>query len=298
MSRFSGFVAKRRRGITYIIIAIVCILLMFFTNKSAVVTGKKIVFSFAYPFQVTFSSIGKFFGNTINSISRLQKMESEFKQTQTELEQYKKVIIDFNELNNEISSLRKLLDLSESVDYELVACEVVGRDPARMNETLIINKGTVKGVRENMPVISYAGGKKTLIGKISEATPFASKVMTLNNPQMSIGAMIVKNRVNCLVKGNNDSNSVVNLIYIPKEYTEEELMDAFVYTSGDSLIFPKGLEIGRITGVKQSERFENFNEATVRLTAELAKVEYLLVLKTDYRKDDFKLMDYPEDTKK
>ena len=75
-------------------------------------------------------------------------------------------------------------------------------------------------------------------------------------------------------------------------------MDAFVYTSGDSLIFPKGLEIGRITGVKQSERFENFNEATVTLTAELAKVEYLLVLKTDYRKDDFKLIDFPEDTKK
>ena len=64
------------------------------------------------------------------------------------------------------------------------------------------------------------------------------------------------------------------------------------------MIFPKGLEIGRITGVSQSERFENFNEATVRLTAELEKVEYLLVLKTDYRKDDFKLMDYPEETKK
>ncbi len=298
MSRFKGFIAKRQRGLLYIFIVIICFVLMFFTNKSGVVVGKKVLFSFAYPFQVTINSVGKFFGNTINSISSLRKLQAEFNRTQAELDQYKKVIIDFNELNNEITSLRNLLDLQESIDYELVACEVVGRDPARMNETLIINKGTAKGIKENMPVISYYGGKKALIGKISEATPFASKVMTLNNSQMSIGAMIVKNRVNCLVKGNNSSNSLVDLLYIPKDYTEEEIKNAFVYTSGDSMIFPKGLEIGRIIDIRQSARYENFNEASVRITADLSKVEYLLVLKVNYKKDNFQSIQIPSEALK
>ena len=204
MSKFSGFLFKKRRGLLFILLIIVSVILMLTTNKNAVITGKKIAFSFAYPFQFTITSVGNFIQNTINSISQLNKLQQELNKTRTELEQYKKVIIDFNELNNEIISLRKLLELTETIDYELVACEVIGRNPKKMNEMLLINKGTTSGIKENMPVISYAGGKRALVGKIFEATPFASKVITLNNPKMSVGAIITRNRINCLVKGNNE----------------------------------------------------------------------------------------------
>ena len=246
MSAIKGFIYKNKKGIIFITLIVISFILMFTSSKRPVITFKKVGFSIIYPFQFTFNSLGNFFQNTFNSISQLKKIQEQLSNTRNELEQYKKIIIDFNELNNENITLKKILKLKKEMAYDSVTCEVIGMDPHRLFDVLIINKGSKHGIKENMPVISYAGGKKTLVGKIVETTRFASKVITLQNPKLSVGAVIVKNRVHRIIQGSNKSHGVVKLLYIPKKYNMSASETNYIYTSGDSFIFPRGIEIGKI----------------------------------------------------
>lgn len=291
MSAFKGFIYKHKNKIVFAILIIISITLMATTNKKPVVTVRKVGFTIVSPFQFIFESFGNFFQGTFNSISELKKIRQELNQTKQELDQYKKIIIDFNNLNNENNELRKLLSLKNKISYDTEACEIIGRDPKTLFDILIINKGIKHGIRENMPVITYAAGKKTLIGKVVETTLFASKVMTLHNPKLSIGSIIANNRVHTIVQGDNKRPGFVKLLYVPREYTYSDTTTDHVYTSGDSLIFPRGIEIGKIKKIYPSERYENFNNADLELSANLSKVEFVIVLKVDYKKDNFKIMD-------
>ena len=290
MSAIKGFIYNNKKNIIFISLIIISFILMLASNKTAIKRLKKSGFSIIYPFQFVVNSCGSFFQNTFNSISELKKSQEELEKIRNELNQYKKFILDFNELNNENMSLRKLLRLKKEIIYESVACEVIGRDPKTLFDVLIINKGSKDGVNENMPVISYAGGKRILIGKIAEATPFASKVISMHNPKLRVGAVIVKNRVHTLIQGSNKAPGIVKLFYIPKKYMLSKSGMNYIYTSGDSLIFPKGIEIGKIIKIYPSKRYEMFNEADVQISADLSKLEYVLVLKIDYKRDDFKLL--------
>jgi rod shape-determining protein MreC len=294
MSVIKNFFSKNKRGSIFIILIVISLVLMTVTNKSTTLTFRKVGFSIIYPFQFSFNAVGNFFKETITSISELQKIKKELDLTKQELEQYKKVIIDFNELNIQNNEIRKLLELKQSVNYDSVAAEIIGRDPQRMFDVFVVNKGSHDGVKENMPVISFSSGKKVLVGKIVEVTPFASKILTLNNVNFYAGALIVRNRVHCIVKGNDIQPGIVKLLYIPKQYVISDQGIDYVYTSGDSLIFPQGLEIGKVIKVSPSAKYEVFNEALVQISVDLSKLEYVLILKVDVDKDNFKLLEIPE----
>ncbi|OHD07717.1 MAG: rod shape-determining protein MreC [Spirochaetes bacterium GWD1_27_9] len=293
MFSFKNFLAKHKKLVVFISLSVISFFLMVITNKTASFTARKVVFSIIYPFQFTFSATGDFVKNTFNSISELKKLKEELNRSQKELEQFRKIIIDFNELNNENNNLKKLLELKQSVVYDSTAAEIIGRDPQRLCDVLIINRGSTSGIKENMPVISYSTGKKILVGKIVEVTPFASKVLSINNINFSCGALIVRNRVHCIVQGNNETPGVVKLLYIPKQYVISDQGMDFVYTSGDSVIFPQGLEIGKIIKINPSARYEVFNEGLVQISVDLSKLEYVLVLKVDVQKDNYKILELP-----
>ena len=125
-----------------------------------------------------------------------------------------------------------------------------------------------------------------------EVTYNLSKIITLHNPKFSASAVILKDnsRIHTIIQGSNKMLGLVKLLYIPKQYFFAESDIDFVYTSGDSLIFPKGLEIGRIVKLYTSKRYEMFNEADVQLSIDISKLDYVLVLKVDYQRDDFNLL--------
>jgi rod shape-determining protein MreC len=293
MAPFKNFISKNKRGLTFVLFFLISLILLFYSSKSEKVTLSKVTFSVISPFENFFYSIGNFFQNTLNSISQLKKIQDELDRNKKELEQYKKIIIDFNVINNENNSLKKLLELKQSVAYDSIAAEIIGRDPQKLFDVLIINKGSNDGIKENMPVISYASGKKVLVGKIAEVSPFASKILTLNNSNFAAGCVIIRNRVHCIIQGENLKPGIVKLQYIPKEYVISEQGDDYVYTSGDSLLFPQGIEIGKITKLQPSPKYEVFNEALVQISIDLAKLEYVLILKVDHEKDNFMLMENP-----
>jgi rod shape-determining protein MreC len=263
------------------------------TETKVGVSAGKIGFSIIYPFQYIFNSTGKGVNSVVNAVAERNKLEKQLNLAMIELEQYRKMLIDFNVIIKENSDLRNTLELRDSFNYKSLTAQIVGRDPANMFDYLIIDKGSNHGIRENMAVISYKNGRKALVGKIFAVTPFASKVMTLKNPDLQVGVVIDYNGTHCMVQGQRTANQDVRLLYVPKDFTLEEGRSPLVYTSGDSFFYSKGIEIGTISEIVPSKRFEIYNEARVTMSEDYSKLEYVLVLMLDVDKDNFKSLENP-----
>jgi rod shape-determining protein MreC len=287
------FIFNHKRGLTTFALLIVSVMLIGLTETKVGVSAGKIGFSIIYPFQYIFNSTGKGVNSVVNAVAERNKLEKQLNLAMIELEQYRKMLIDFNVIIKENSDLRNTLELRDSFNYKSLTAQIVGRDPANMFDYLIIDKGSNHGIRENMAVISYKNGRKALVGKIFAVTPFASKVMTLKNPYLQVGVVIDYNGTHCMVQGQRTANQDVRLLYVPKDFTLEEGRSPLVYTSGDSFFYSKGIEIGTISEIVPSKRFEIYNEARVTMSEDYSKLEYVLVLMLDVDKDNFKSLENP-----
>ncbi len=281
MSVIKGFIFKYKKILTFLLLSITSLILIFSSNNKITINLKSAGFSIIYPFQFIFHSTGNFFQNTFNSISELKESQEEIKRLRIELEEIKKAALDFKELKRENSELTKLLELKKNINYKSIACEVIGRDPKKLYDILILNKGSNAGIKINLPVISYEFGKRILVGKILEVTSFSSKVITLHNPNLSINAVIDKNNIYSVIQGDARNPGIIKLNYVPKDFVYDENSNYYVITSGDSYLYPKGLEIGKIVQIYQSKRYEMFNTADVEISANLSQIEYVLVLAVD-----------------
>ncbi len=293
MSAFAGFIYKKKRGLIAIILILTSLSMVVMSDKRGIISFKNIGNSFVFPFQFLFNSLGKGVYSTVNSVTEINKVKDELSLAQKELEQYRKIMIDFNVMMNENKSLREKLDLVNTMQYESVTAEVIGHDSKNYFDMLIINKGSSAGVSENMPAISYNNGKKVIIGKIIEVTPFSSKIMTLNNNNLHIGAVLSKDNIHTLVTGDNLFYGYARLFYLPKDVKLNKNEPITVYTSGDSLFYPKGIEIGTLTEINESKRYENYNEGVIKTSVELSKIDYVLILKISPDQQNMKLMENP-----
>lgn len=293
MSAIKGFIYNCRRGLLTSLFIIVSLILIIFNDTKGVVSLSNVGLSVVYPFQYFFNSLGDTFNDVVNAVSEIKKIEDEVVNLREELEQYRRMMVDFNVIIRENTDLRNTLELRDNLDYKTVAAQIVGRDPDNFFDYLIIDKGSRHGIIENMPVISYKNGRKALIGRIVNVTPFASKVITLNNLDMNVGVVISHNNTHCVVRGDNSSLNHARLLHLPKDFSLNSNVSPLVYTSGDSVFYPKGIEIGVITEIIQSKNYEIYNEAVVKLTEDYSKIEFVLVLLVNHRVDDFKMLENP-----
>lgn len=287
------FIFNHKRGLVTSVLLIVSVILIGLTETKVGISAGKIGFSIIYPFQYIFNSTGKGVNSVVNAVAERNKLEQQLNLAMIELEQYRKMLIDFNVIIKENSDLRNTLELRDSFNYKSMTAQIVGRDPANMFDYIIIDKGSKHGIKENMAVISYKNGRKALVGKVFVVTPFASKVMTLKNPDLRVGVVIDYDGTHCVIQGQRTADQEVKLLYVPKDFSLEKAGSPLVYTSGDSLFYSKGIEIGTITEIVPSKRFEIYNEAKVSMSEDYSKLEYVLVLMLDADKDNFKSLENP-----
>ena len=231
-----------------LIIAAVTIVLVFILAASTVGVGKipiisSVVTVVTTPVQklingVT-SGVGGFFA-TIGSNKNYARENDELRKQIASLENK---IRENDALISENSRLRRLLELKEKdSNYEYIAADVVSTDLTNWSHTFTVDKGLVDGVTKNCAVVSSNG----LVGYVYEAGRTWSKVVTIVDSTVSVGAKIDRLNVNAVVSGDvalsRDLKCVMN--YISKD-TNVELGD-YAVTSGNGGIYPEGLYIGKI----------------------------------------------------
>jgi rod shape-determining protein MreC len=169
----------------------------------------------------------------------------------------------------ETQRLQRLLALQEASPATLLTARVVGKDSTNWFKSVLLNRGSLAGVRRNLPVVTPDG----LVGRVVEVTPTAAKVQLLTDPVSAAGGLVQRNRVTGIVGGSLGAGARVR--YLP--LMAELLVGDEVVTSGLGGVFPKGIPIGRITAVERRSG-ALFQEATLQPSVDLARLEEVLVL--------------------
>lgn len=126
----------------------------------------------------------------------------------------------------------------------LLKAQIIGRDRETMGGYLLLDKGAIAGVKNNMPVITELG----IVGKVIETELLQSLVETMLSKDSKIAGMNQRTRVNGIVALSPEKRGLC-LNYIPTE-AEIQIGDTIV-SSGIGGIFPKGLLIGTVIKINK-----------------------------------------------
>ncbi|MCH6266701.1 MULTISPECIES: rod shape-determining protein MreC [Neobacillus] len=219
------------------------------------------------------------------NLQDLQDTYDENKELKSRVEKIASLEAEVQELKKDNKELRDVLDEKKTLrDLEPMPATVIGRNPDRWHEMIIINKGKLDGIKKNMAVVTATG----LIGKVKNVTQFSSTVQLLSamDPKNRISAVIQgETEVYGFVQGFDDKQKMLLVKAIPSGAKVEK--GQTVITSGMGGVFPKGLMIGKVEEVKPDQYGLN-QTALVKPGADFYDIENVMVIK--------RLMTSPEES--
>ena len=147
-----------------------------------------------------------------------------------------------DEAVSENRRLKGLLSLKDRLAKRSVAAKVTGRDFSNWGESLIINKGSRSGIKEEMAVLA-AG---VVIGKVTAVGIGSSRVSLITDPEIRVSVVSQRGRAGGLMYGIAHGRCIMK--FISKE-ADIKAGDTVV-TSGVSGVYPAGFLAGRVLDVK------------------------------------------------
>jgi len=208
--------------------------------------------------------------NYIRAIAEFKRVEEENKKLKEKIEATLQENAILKEKLIAYNRLKELLELKESFSYEMIPSWVISREPGNWFNSVIIDRGRVDGVKENMAVATYYG----LVGRIVSVDSRTAKVLLILDQRSAVGGMIQRSRDIGVVKG-SESN------YCYMEYLSHDAdikVNDIIITSGLGSIFPKGIKIGRVVGVEK-EKHALFQDVLIRPEVDFTKLEEVFVVK-------------------
>ncbi len=194
------------------------------------------------PVTTVSSSIGGYF-RSIANLRTAQDENSELRQKVQELEVQ---IKQKEELTTENERLKALLSFKESSPIKVLTARVIGRDPSIWFDSSIINRGSLDGVKLNMPVVMDGG----IIGRVTAVSPLTAQVDLITHDKSGVGGVIGEvGASNALgtIRGTSKKD-ILEMRYVSGS-VEVKVGDS-VFTTGQDGIYPSGLKIGQIVEVR------------------------------------------------
>jgi rod shape-determining protein MreC len=186
-----------------------------------------------------------------------------------EIDLLRQKLNSLNEVYLENIRLQKLLSLKQKSAYKVIAAGIIARSPDSWSSIIIIDKGSNNGIKRGMTAINYLG----LLGRVIETTAFTSKIMLINDPNLSISGIVQRSRQEGLVSGTLGNHLIMRYL---SEESDIKIQDVIV-SSGLNEIYPKGLLIGRVVDI--GKEFSGLSRyALIKPAVNLSNIEEVLII--------------------
>ncbi len=268
---------KNRCVLGFVIIVVIFSIIVGFVNAKHPENGlgENIVNVIVTPVQKFFTWIGNgvsdFFGNFSDKddlkkeIARLKKENADLKNELSKKE--------ISAAENE--EFRELLKLKDAYpEFEFSYAEIIARDSSNWHQTFTIDKGSADGLIVNQTVIS---ADKHLVGRICEVGTTWAKVITLNDPEHAVGAVVSRSGEYGVVEGDStqSTDGGCKLSYISKN--SDIVVGDTVLTSGLGGIYPEGITIGTVQEVRPDTQGTS-QYAVVSPAANIEKIRSVCII--------------------
>ncbi|HLM02271.1 MAG TPA: rod shape-determining protein MreC [Pyrinomonadaceae bacterium] len=192
------------------------------------------------------TSVSSGVSNYFQSFSNLRGAATENEQLKLRVQELEVELQGKESFAAENERLKLLLNLKEESKYPILTAKVIGRDPSGWFNTSIINRGSVDGVKLNMPVVTNGG----LVGRIMAVGPLTSQVMLLTDDKSGIAGIageLGNSNALGVIRGTSEKE-LVEMRYVPGSIPVE--VGETVFTTGQDGIYPAGLKIGEVVSVE------------------------------------------------
>jgi rod shape-determining protein MreC len=238
---------------------------------------ERVAISFVSPFQELITRTIRFTKDIWQHYFALVTVARENQILKVELNQASENSNLWHETELANARLRNLLDFQKNIAEQIVAAEVIGKDPSAWFKTVIIDKGKADGLTKGLPVVMPQG----IAGQVIETANHYSKVMLIIDRNSAVDALVQRTRARGIIKG--ESTDQCRLDYVLRK--KDVRIGDIIVSSGSDGVYPKGLRIGRVSEVIEHDA-DIFHEVFITPFVDFEKLEEVLVV-IDVPKNDF-----------
>lgn len=180
------------------------------------------------------------------SISSLRTAQSENDILKQRVQELEVEVQNTKSMTAENERLKSLLELKEQSKYKILPAQIIGRDASVWFSTSIINRGSLDGVKLNMPIVTNGG----LVGRVTAVSPLTAQIDLITKDKSGVGAVIGElDSSNTLgVISGSGKKDLLEMGYVPGSV--EVKVGEVVYTTGQDGIYPPGLKLGEVSEVR------------------------------------------------
>ncbi len=220
-----------------------------FSSGGFILNLKKIGFSAISTVEKGVHIVTHGIGETFSAVKELKQLKKDYNDLVIKLENYEQMQRSNADIRKENERLREQLDFSISLDEKNYPAQIISRDFDNVYTYLTIDKGSINGIKKNMPVIAFQNGNRGLVGKVVQVGTFTSQVMPVYNINYIVSARIQNQRDLGLVNGTGSQDKPLLLQYIRKNVASELSYGDIIVTSGENDNYLKDIPIGTISKI-------------------------------------------------
>src|SRR5580765_6893966 len=185
--------------------------------------------------------------NYFGSIANLRNAQDENSQLKQRVEELELELKSKEGLTSENDRLKALLDLKEQSKYKVLTARIIGRDPSVWFDSSIVNRGSLDGVKLNMPVVTDGG----LVGRVTAVSPLTAQVDLITRDKSGVGGVIgeIGSSTALGVVSGTSKKDLLEMRYVPGSTNVQ--VGQSVFTTGQDGIYPAGLKVGEVVAVSK-----------------------------------------------
>ena len=272
--------AARRRGIVFVVLLVISVMLMAFSSNPYVREAQNGA-SFAFrPIQGALHDVASKIASVAESLVEIDRLRVDNTALRAENERLAVENARLDEIRRENESLTALLQLRAGFDHKTAAAAVIARESSEFRRLIVLDKGTSDGIATGDVVVVDGGA---LVGRVVEVGPNSAKVVLVTDGESTVIGQLTTTAATGEVVGQLGGSLVMRQI----DATEVVTIGDEVVTAGIELAggvrspYPKGLLIGQVVDVRRDAN-DVVQTAFLRPAAMLDKLEFVLVI-LDYK---------------
>ncbi|MEJ2662839.1 MAG: rod shape-determining protein MreC [Spirochaetia bacterium] len=277
MIKIKGIYRRHKNIITLVLFLFISGLLIIFAPTGVVMALNKSVSSIFSIFQTSFMSVVKWSSDMVNSVGKVDELRKELSLTRNELMEYQRISRDIVHLRKENRELKNELKLAKGITYSYIPAEVVSWNSEHLFSSLMINKGSLDGIKKDMSVIAFQGGLQGLVGKVISVNINSAVVLTLVDPSSYVSGRFQDSDYVGLIEGRGINSDYLMMNGVKKHAAQEIQYGDIIETSGLGGLYPKGIAVGRYRKM-QAKEYETTLKLEVQPVIDFTKLEYVYVL--------------------
>jgi rod shape-determining protein MreC len=275
--------ALRRRLIVgaLVLLALVLITMSFRSSENGTLSGVQSTGAAVLrPFAVAVDRVSQPLRDAYNWTETLFHARSEAARLREETRRLRQIAVQNQFAKQENEFLRKQLDFVSGRtfprDYAYVSAAVMGRPSTAFAQAIIVSAGSDRGIRVNDPVISPDG----LVGLVTHVTSGSARIQLLTDQEAAASAVDLRTGAAGIIRHARGTRETLVLDRVRKEdriRRGDTIVTAGWRTNGLTSVFPKGIPIGEVTSVGNTDT-DFFQQVQIGPYVDFGALDAVLVL--------------------